>query len=102
MSTITLSTSATKKQTSNASILFGKTPAKTLAAIETLVKTKELDTSRLAHVLEVLKDETRSTKYAASKIGAANIAQIKKLATQKSVMDVLKVLSAIKVPKAFA
>lgn len=106
MSTISLqaveSTSATKSQKNNASILFGRTGDKVLIALETLTKTKEIDTGNLNHILEVLKDEVSTHRYAGLAVGKKNILALKNLSVQKSLIDCLAIVSKVKVPKAFA
>lgn len=102
MSTILLSESATKKQNANAKVLFGTKGETIVSAIETLTKSKELDTSNLAHVMEVLKDDAKTVKYASNAVGKKNVLALKLLLKAKTVFAAIDVIAKVKVPKAFA
>ncbi|AXG66890.1 hypothetical protein HOU08_gp164 [Dickeya phage vB_DsoM_JA29] len=105
MTTISLkvdSVSATKSQSSNAKILFGARGESLLSSIETLVKAKELDTSKLSHVLDVLKSEETTAKYGASAGGKKNVATLKLLLKAKTLLQAVEVVAKVKIPKGFA
>lgn len=102
MTAITLnfeSTSATPKQKVNAKSMFGAKGDNIVAIIESLVKSKGVDSSKLDHVLTALKKEETATAYADSAVGKKNILVLKTLLKAKSVLDALEVISKIKVPK---
>lgn len=103
MSTITLlSESATKKQTTNAKVLFGAKGETIVKTIESLIKSKELDTGTLAHVMEVLKDDAKTVKYASNAVGKKNVLALKLLLKAKTVFAAIDVIAKVKVPKAFS
>lgn len=103
MSTITLlSESATKKQNTNAKVLFGTKGETIVKTIELLIKAKQLDTSVLTHVMEVLKDDAKTAKYATNAVGKKNVLALKLLLKAKTVFAAIDVIAKVKVPKAFA
>lgn len=102
MSTITLlSESASKKQNTNAKVLFGAKGETIVKTIESLLKSKELDTGTLAHVMEVLKDDAKTVKYASNAVGKKNVLALKLLLKAKTVFAAIDVIAKVKVPKAF-
>lgn len=99
------STSATKRQLSNAKLLFGAKGEALIKTLEDLRKVKELDTKVLDHLFDVLAkdngDSVLLTKYSKNAVGKKNIERLKLLPKQKTLLQVIGLLESLKVPKAF-
>lgn len=97
------SESANKTQQNNAKILFGKTGLTVLKKLEEYSKEKQLDTSGIDALLEVLKtkDTPVLEKFASSKTGKTLVTNCKQLAKAKSFAAIMKNIKAIKPLKSF-
>lgn len=95
------STSATKAVLASAKVMFGPKGDAIVTRMEQMVKIKELDTSRIDYVLDMIKtkndDELR--KWKATAQGKSIITSARALVTAKSLVQVINILRQIKVPK---
>lgn len=98
-----VSTSAiTKVQTANGPLLFGKNSAVILKRLDELVKIKELDTSKLSAILDLLTDEAATTAYAKKAAGKNLATAVKNLYKAKTLVATINGLRAIKIKPAAA
>ncbi len=98
-----VSTSAlTKVQTANGPLLFGKNSAVILKRLDELVKIKELDTSKLSAILDLLTDEAATTAYAKKAAGKNLVTAVKNLYKAKTLVATINGLRAIKIKPATA
>lgn len=91
---------ATKKQVANASILFGRNAAVFIKRIDELVKIKELDTSKLTAILDMLKDEEATTAYAKKAAGKNLVTAMTALYKAKSLVATINGLRGLKIKPA--
>ena len=90
-----IATAATKKQLSNATLVFGKTGEKVVTGLETL--NKVFKHSNITNFLDFLRSsEEVVEKWAASKSGVAAIENLKIAGTAKSIEKVLAAVSSLK------
>ncbi|QYW03139.1 hypothetical protein pEaSNUABM13_00180 [Erwinia phage pEa_SNUABM_13] len=94
------SESATKPQLANAAILFGKNAAVIIKRLEELVKIKELDTSKLSTMLELLKDEDATQSLAKKAAGKTLVTAVRNLYKAKTLVATINALRAIKIKPA--
>lgn len=94
------SVSATKPQLANAAILFGKNAAVIIKRLEELVKIKELDTSKLSALLDVLKDEDATQSLAKKAAGKTLVTAVRNLYKAKTLVATINALRAIKIKPA--
>ncbi|QZE60088.1 hypothetical protein pEaSNUABM35_00171 [Erwinia phage pEa_SNUABM_35] len=88
---------ATKAQVANADILFGKNAKVLIKRIDELTKIKELDTSKLEIILDILKDTDATTAFAKKAAGKSAVTAIKNLYKAKTLVATINALRAIKV-----
>lgn len=88
---------ATKAQVANAEILFGKNAKVLIKRIDELVKIKELDTSKLEAILDILKDTEATTAFAKKAAGKNAVTAIKNLYKAKTLVATINGLRAIKI-----
>ncbi|AWY08447.1 hypothetical protein HOT49_gp176 [Erwinia phage vB_EamM_Alexandra] len=88
---------ATKAQVANADILFGKNAKVLIKRIDELVKIKELDTSKLETILDILRDTDATTAFAKKAAGKSAVTAIKNLYKAKTLVATINALRAIKV-----
>ncbi|QYW03822.1 hypothetical protein pEaSNUABM46_00179 [Erwinia phage pEa_SNUABM_46] len=91
------SVSATKPQQANAAILFGKNAAVLVKRLEELVKIKELDTTNLSTLLDVLKDEAATESLAKKASGKTLVTAVRNLYKAKTLVATINALRAIKI-----
>ncbi len=90
-----IATAATKKQLSNATLVFGKTGPKVVTGLEAL--NKVFKHSNITNFLDLLRSsEEVVEKWAASKSGVKAIENLKIAGTAKSVEKVLAAVSSLK------
>lgn len=87
----------TKAQVTNAEILFGKNAKVLIKRIDELVKIKELDTSKLEAVLDILRDTEATTAFAKKAAGKNAVTAIKNLYKAKTLVATVNGLRAIKI-----
>lgn len=87
---------ANKKQIANAEILFGKNAKLIVKKIDELVKIKELDTSKLSAVLDLLNDADATTAFAKKAAGKSLVTAMKNLYKAKTLVAVINGIRAIK------
>lgn len=87
----------TKAQATNAEILFGKNAKVLIKRIDELTKIKELDTSKLEAVLDILKDTEATTAFAKKAAGKNAVTAIKNLFKAKTLVATINGLRAIKI-----
>ncbi|UAW52957.1 hypothetical protein pEaSNUABM23_00175 [Erwinia phage pEa_SNUABM_23] len=88
---------ANKKQLANAEILFGKNAKLIVKKIDELVKIKELDTAKLAAVLDLLNDADATTALAKKAAGKNLVTAMKNLYKAKTLVATINGLRAIKI-----
>ncbi len=90
-----IATAATKKQLSNAELVFGKTGEKVVAGLEAL--NKVFKHSNITNFLDFLRSSEEAVeKWAASKSGVTAIENLKIAGTAKSIEKVLAAVSSLK------
>lgn len=92
------SVSASKKQVSNATILFGKKGESYLATLEGVVKSKSVTHVLIDNLLEWLRtaDEEAVQEFASKAAGAKTLEGVKEIASAKSILVALKALDTLK------
>lgn len=92
------SVSASKKQVSNATILFGKKGESYLATLEGVVKSKSVTHALIDNLLEWLRtaDEEAVQEFASKAAGAKTLEGVKEIASAKSILVALKALDTLK------
>lgn len=88
---------ATKAQVANADILFGKNAKVLIKRIDELVKIKELDTTKLEAILDILRDTDATTSFAKKVSGKNAVTAIKALYRAKTLVATINALRAIKI-----
>ncbi|QZE59081.1 hypothetical protein MPK64_gp178 [Erwinia phage pEa_SNUABM_16] len=88
---------ATKAQVANAEILFGKNAKVLIKRIDELVKIKELDTSKLEAILDILKDTEATNAFVKKAAGKNAVTAIKNLYKAKTLVATINGLRAIKI-----
>lgn len=92
---IIVATAATKKQLSNAELVFGKTGEKVVTGLEAL--NKVFKHSNITNFLDFLRSSEEAVeKWAASKSGVTAIENLKIAGTAKSIEKVLAAVSSLK------
>lgn len=100
--TIVSVSAANKKQIANAEILFGKNAKLIVKKIDELVKIKELDTSKLSAVLDMLNDADATTAFAKKAAGKSLVTAMKNLYKAKTLVATINGIRAIKMKPAAA
>lgn len=91
-----------KTQQANGAVLFGKNATVILKRLDELVKIKELDTSKLEAILDVLKDADATTALAKKAAGKNLVTAVKNLYKAKTLVATINALRAIKIKPATA
>lgn len=86
-----------KKQQANGAILFGKNATVILKRLDELIKIKELDTSKLEAILDVLADADATTALAKKAAGKNLVTAVKNLYKAKTLVATINALRAIKI-----
>lgn len=86
-----------KTQQANGAVLFGKNATVILKRLDELVKIKELDTSKLEAILDVLKDADATTALAKKAAGKNLVTAVKNLYKAKTLVATINALRAIKI-----
>ncbi|EBY9527618.1 hypothetical protein D5P86_01385 [Salmonella enterica subsp. enterica serovar Infantis] len=87
----------TKTQQANGAILFGKNATVILKRLGELIKIKELDTSKLEAILDVLADADATTALAKKAAGKNLVTAVKNLYKAKTLVATINALRAIKI-----
>lgn len=95
--TVTSVSATTKPQQANAAILFGKNATVILKRLDELVKIKELDTSKLEAILDLLKDAAATEAYAKKAAGKSLVTAVRNLYKAKTLVATINALRAIKI-----
>ncbi|ARW58814.1 hypothetical protein HOS33_gp174 [Erwinia phage vB_EamM_Y3] len=92
------STSAvTKKQIETGAILFGRNSAIILKRLEELIKIKELETSKLSAIFDVIADEATATAFMKKASGKTLVTAVKNLYKAKTLVATINALRAIRI-----
>lgn len=86
-----------KTQQANGAILFGKNATVILKRLAELIKIKELDTSKLEAILDVLADADATTALAKKAAGKNLVTAVKNLYKAKTLVATINALRAIKI-----
>ncbi len=89
-----------KRQAANATILFGKNAQVLVKRIDELVKLRELDTSKLEAILDMLNDAQATEAFAKKAAGKTLVTAVKNLYKAKTLVATINGIRAIKIKPA--